>query len=262
MNGSGRWAIITGASSGIGRALAHEFASGGYNLLLTGRNAAALKETAAACSSEFHCVAETVIADLAEPESLATLISSIQTGQRDYDVLVNNAGFGIHGEFASTRIDSEVELVQVQLIAALRLTKAVLPGMVERGRGRILNVASVYSYSPVPLQSVYSACKAFLLSFSASLRNELGPTGVTVTAFCPGITRTAFRTRAGIGEKSRTSGMTAQDAARIAYKKTLKGSPVVIPGLPNRAFVLAAKVLPNTFFTKVIRSINRLRGQN
>lgn len=262
MNGSGRWAIITGASSGIGRALAREFAGGGYNLLLTGRNEAALKEAAAACSSEFRCVAETVVADLAEPESLSMLISSIQTGQRDYDVLVNNAGFGVHGEFASTRIDTEVELVQVQLTAALRLTKAVLPGMVERRRGHILNVASVYSYSPVPLQSVYAACKAFLLSFSASLRNELGPKGVTVTAFCPGITQTAFRTRAGIGEKSQISGMTAQDAARIAYKATLRGAAVVIPGVPNRAFVLAAKILPSTLFTNVIRSINRLRGQN
>jgi len=142
----------------------------------------------------------------------------------------------------------------------LRLTKALLPGMLQRHRGRILNVASVYSYSPVPSQSIYSACKAFLSSFSASLRNELASTGVTVTAFCPGITQTNFRSRAGIAEKSGKFGITAEAAARIAFPAAMRGAAVVIPGTANRLFVLAAKILPSTLFTNVIRSINRMRG--
>jgi len=260
MNGSAKWAIITGASSGIGRALADEFGAGGYNLFLTGRNETALREVAATCTERFHCQTQICIADLAQPDSVTALVNSIQAKGREYDILVNNAGFGIHGEFASTPIQSEMDLVQVQVTAALQLTKAVLPGMIKRRHGRILFVGSVYSYSPVPLQSVYSACKAFLLSFCASLRNEVAPAGITVTAFCPGITQTEFRSRAGIAEKNKESGMPAEEAAHIAYVEALRGTAVVIPGIPNRLFVLAAKILPNTVFTNVIRSINRLRG--
>jgi short-subunit dehydrogenase len=175
-------------------------------------------------------------------------------------VLINNAGFGINGEFAQTDLDSEIDLLNVQLTAALKLTKAVLPGMVARRSGRILNVGSVYCYAPVPFQAVYSACKAFLLSFSAAIRNELAASGVTVTVFCPGITQTEFRSRAGIIEKSKTSGMTAEAAARIGYKEAMRGKAVVIPGMTNRLFVLLARLLPSTSFTGVIRYINRKRG--
>jgi uncharacterized protein len=262
MSPSGKWAVITGASSGIGRALAKEFAAGGFNVLLTGRNEEALRHLAQECSGGRPIQADIVIADLARADSTDALISAITATPRDYEVLVNNAGFGVHGNFASTDIDKEVELLHVQLAAALKLTKAVLPGMLARRRGKILNVASVYSYAPVPLQSVYSACKAFLLSFSTSLRNELASTGVTVTAFCPGITQTEFRSRAGIAEKSRKSGITAEAAARIAYNGTLRGAAVVVPGLPNRLFVLVAKVLPGTLFTNVIRFINSRRGHH
>src|SRR4029079_19309678 len=127
---------------------------------------------------------------------------------RVYEILVNNAGFGIHGDFESSDIDRNLELVQVQLASMLRLTRSVLPGMIARRSGRILNVASVYSFSPVPFQSVYGACKAFLLSFSSALQNEIYGTGVTVTAFCPGITQTEFRSRAGIKQKHEGSGQT------------------------------------------------------
>jgi hypothetical protein len=132
--------------------------------------------------------------------------------------------------------------------------------MIERRSGRILNVGSVYCYAPVPFQSVYSACKAFLLSFSAAIRNELSSSGVTVTVFCPGITQTEFRSRAGIAEKDKSSGMTAEAAARIAFRETMRGKAVVIPGAATRLFVLLAKVLPGTSFTGIIRYINRKRG--
>ena len=134
--------------------------------------------------------------------------------------------------------------------------------MLSRRSGRILNVASVYSFSPVPFQSVYAASKAFLFSFSQSLRNELGGTGVTVTVFCPGVTQTDFRARAGIAEKRRDSGMTAEAAARIAYAETLRGRHLVVPGLINRLFVLGTRLLPAGALPRVIRFINRRRGQD
>ena len=261
MSSSEKWAIITGASSGIGRALAREFARGGFNVLLTGRNQDALSQVARECRDEFHVAAEMVAADLSDAASTDRLIAATKSQPRSYEILVNNAGFGVHGEFSKTQVDSEIELLNVQVAAALKLTKAVLPGMIARRNGRILNVGSVYCYSPVPFQSVYSACKAFLLSFSAAIRSELADTGVTVTVFCPGITQTEFRTRAGIGEKNKASGMTAEEAARIAFRGTMQGKAVIVPGLPNKLFVFAAKLLPSSTFSGIVRYINRLRGQ-
>ena len=245
MSSSGSWAIVTGASSGIGRALALEFASGGFNILLTGRNEQALSQVARECVEKFHINTDVIVADLADPSSADRLIAAIQERPRKYEVLINNAGFGINGGFAQTELDNEIDLVNVQLTAALRLTKAVLPEMIARRSGRILNVGSVYCYAPVPFQSVYSACKAFLLSFSAAIRNELAGSGVTVTVFCPGITQTEFRSRAGIAEKDKTSGMTAEGAARIAFRDTMRGRAVIIPGAANRLFVLSRPRFPS-----------------
>jgi short-subunit dehydrogenase len=260
MTSEGKWAIITGASSGIGRALALEFASAGFNVVLTGRNDPALAEVSRECRERHRVQSDTIVADLSSGESVNQLIARLAGQSRHYEVLVNNAGFGINGTFATTDIGSEIDLLNVQLSAALKLTKAILPGMIARRSGRILNVGSVYCYAPVPFQSVYSACKAFLLSFSAAIRNELEGSGVTVTVFCPGITQTAFRSRAGIAEKNKGSGMSAEAAARIAFEETMRGKAVVIPGAANRLFVLLAKVLPSTTFTGIIRYINRKRG--
>jgi short-subunit dehydrogenase len=256
-----KWAIITGASSGIGKALAFEFAAGGFNLLLTARNGAALTEIAGACTKEYGIETQVIPADLACLDSIESLLTGLKTEARHYEILVNNAGFGVHGEFASTNVEQNIQLINVQLTAALKLTKAVLPSMIARRSGRILNVASVYSFSPVPLQSVYAACKAFLLSFSSSLQNELKDTGITVTVFCPGTTQTEFRSRAGIGEKRKNSGMTAQEAARVAYAETLRGTHIVVPGFLNRLFVFLAKRLPNEIVTPIVRFINQQRGQ-
>lgn len=261
MTRSGSWALITGASSGIGKALAHEFANGGFNLLISGRNAVALRQVADTCSREHGVQCEVVVADLAVSEGVDQLLRASSLESRPIDVLVNNAGFGMHGEFASADIEQTLQLMHVQLTAAVRLTRAVLPGMIARRSGRILNVASVYSFSPVPFQSVYAASKAFLLSFSSSLRNELRGSGVTVTVFCPGVTQTEFRSRAGIGEKRKDSGMTATAVARVAFAGTLRGKHIVVPGLVNRLYVLFAQLLPAGTIPGIIRFINRQRGQ-
>jgi len=257
-----KWAIVTGASSGIGQALAFEFASAGFNLFLTGRNESALNDVAAECSGKHGVLTEVAVADLSGADKVQCLIAEIQSKPYRYEVLVNNAGFGIHGDFASTDIAENVRLVDVQLTAALQLTRAVLPGMIERRNGKILNVASVYSFSPVPFQSVYAACKAFLLSFSASLQNEVEDKGVTVTVFCPGVTQTEFRSRAGIRQKRSDSGMTAEAAARIAFKETMRGTHIVVPGLVNKVFTFAVGILPIRYVSRLVRFINRQRGQD
>jgi short-subunit dehydrogenase len=255
------WAIITGASSGIGRALAFQFAAGGFNLFLTARNEPALGAVAAQCSSKHGIQTEVIAADLSRKESVDNVITALTSKPRHYEILVNNAGFGIHGDFASSDIDLNVELVNVQVTNMLRLTRTVLPGMIARRRGRILNVASVYSFSPVPFQSVYGACKAFLLSFSSSLQNELQGTGVTVTVYCPGVTQTEFRERAGIGQRRQSAGMTAEEAAQIAYIETLRGKHIVVPGFLNRLYVFVAQHLPPSTVPSIVRFINRQRGQ-
>ena len=255
------WAIITGASSGIGKALAFEFAAGGFNLLLIARNEAALHEIAAEIYEKNRVETEVISADLSCPDSVEKLVGTIQSKTHRYEVLVNNAGFGIHGDFASTDITQNVQLLHVQLTAALRLTRALLPAMIERRSGRILNVASVYSFSPVPFQSVYAACKAFLLSFSTAVQNELEGTGVTITVFCPGITQTEFRSRAGIAEKHKKSGITAEHAASIAYSATIRGKHIVVPGLFNRLYVFVSHVLPVRMVSNLVRFINQQRGQ-
>ncbi len=254
-----RWAIITGASSGIGKALAFEFASGGFNLLLTARNEVALSEVAAECAAKHGIRTEVIPADLSNRDSLDRLVADILAKAHPYEVLVNNAGFGIHGDFASGDVERNIGLVNVQIIAAMKLTRAVVPSMIARGSGRILNVASVYSFSPVPHQSIYAACKAFLLSFSSSLQDELRGTGVRVIVFCPGVTRTEFRSRAGIAEKIKNSGMTAEAAARIAYTETLRGKHIVVPGFLNRVYVFFAQHLPPGFVPGIVRFINRQR---
>jgi short-subunit dehydrogenase len=256
-----KWAVITGASSGIGKALAFEFASGGFDLFLISRNKAALAEVAAACRQKHGIEAEIIAADLSNAEGIESAVTALTSPTRQYEVLVNNAGFGIHGDFVSADIDENLQLLNLQLSAALRLTRALLPAMVSRGSGRILNVASVYSFSPVPFQSVYAACKAFLLSFSTAIQNELEGTGVTVTVFCPGITQTEFRSRAGIAQKSQSSGMTAEAAARIAFAGTMRGKHIVVPGFINRLYVTVTSLLPAQIVPILIRFINRQRGQ-
>lgn len=247
---------ITGASSGIGRAIALEFASRGFDLLLTARDEEALEQVAEECR-KYGSEAAVFAADLADPASVDALAMALP----GIDILVNNAGFGVKGDFLKTPLDDELKMLDVQLAAMLKLTKVVLPEMVGKGVGRILNIASVYSYSPVPKQSVYSASKAFILSFSSALNEEVKGKGVTVTVILPGITQTEFRTRAGIADK-KDSGMTAEAVARIAVDATLKGKHIVVPGAQNKLFALLARHLPQSIMSRVVTLINNRRGVN
>lgn len=247
---------ITGASSGIGRAIALEFASRGFDLLLTARDEEALEAVASECRKS-GAEAAVFAADLADAASVDALVMALP----GIDILVNNAGFAVKGDFVRTPLEDELKMLDVQLAAMLKLTKAALPEMIGKGSGRILNIASVYSYSPVPRQSVYSACKAFLLSFSSALNAEVRGKGVTVTVVLPGITQTEFRTRAGIADK-KDSGMTAGEVAKIAVEAALKGRHIVTPGGQNKVFVFLARHLPRSLMARVVTFINNRRGVN
>jgi short-subunit dehydrogenase len=254
-----RRAVITGASSGIGRALAFEFASRGFDLLLTGRNKEALNEVATLCRQNHGVEGEFIVAELGDKDSASELISVL--AKTPVDVLANNAGFAVKGNFAETSITDEVSLVEVQLSKMLSLTKAVLPGMLSRRRGVILNIASVYSVSPVPKQSVYGACKAFMLSFSSALREELKDSGVTVTVVLPGTTQTEFRRRAGVFDKGE-SGMTAAAVAKISVDAALSGKAIVVPGIYNKLYVFFSRHLPVSIVARGVKFINNRRGVN
>jgi uncharacterized protein len=257
-----KWALITGASSGIGRALAFEFAGKGYNLFLTSLDDDPLQQVAATCRQQYNIEAQAYVGDLSRLESVDGLIAALFAPPIEVELLVNNAGFGVGGSFLKTNLAQELNLVNLQLVAMLNLTKAVLPQMRARNKGRILNVASVYSFAPVPFQAVYSACKAFLLVFSESLREELKGTGVTVTTLCPGTVRTEFRTRAGIAHRNQAAGASPEAVAKIAARQTLKGKHLVVPGFANRVFVFFTRRLPVSVVPRLVRFINSARGVN
>jgi len=256
------WALITGGSSGIGRALAFELAAHNFNVFLTGRNEADLAEVAAQCRQRFSVATAVHLADLSLMAETDGLVRTVIEKNLNLEILVNNAGFTVKGRFPQTDLVCELELLNVQLAAMLKLTKEVLPGMINRRRGRILNVGSVYSFVPVPFQSVYSACKSFILTFSAAIAEETKGTGVSVTVLCPGATRTQFRARAGFMQPSWLGESTAEQVARVAVDQTLRGKHLIVPGGINRTSVFLGRHLPAPLSARLMRFVNRMRGLN
>ena len=184
--------LITGTTSGIGKAFAEKFASMGNNIILVSRNRDKLQEQQIDLQSRFQVSAEYISCDLAEVDAVDMIMEKIRSRGLSVDVLVNNAGFNEAGCFTNTNLSKELDMIQVHIKALTALTKSFLPGMIKRGYGRILNIGSTGSYMPCPYDAVYAATKAYVLSFSNGLYQELKGTGVTVTCLCPGATKTLF----------------------------------------------------------------------
>jgi short-subunit dehydrogenase len=250
-------ALITGASGGIGLDLARLFAEGGYDVVLVARTESKLKELATELASKHGVSARAVAADLADPAAPAQLMERLKAEGVQVDVLVNNAGYGGYGTFAETELDAELKMIQLNISALTALSKAVLPGMLARKSGRILNVASTAAFQPGPLMAVYYATKAYVLSFSEALANETKGTGVTVTCLCPGPTKTGFQQQAKMEESKLVKGKVMMDSltvARIGYEALHQGQTVVIPGFMNKMLATSVRFLPRGAVTRLVRN--------
>ncbi|HEV2707493.1 MAG TPA: SDR family oxidoreductase [Pyrinomonadaceae bacterium] len=254
-------ALVTGASGGIGEELARLLAADGHNLVLVARRRDKLESLAAELSQRHGIRARALAADLARTQAPQEIFAELRDAGEAIDVLINNAGFGSYGLFAETDARTELDLLQVNIVALTHLTKLFLPMMIARRRGRIMNVASTAAFQPGPLMAVYYASKAYVLSFSEALSNETEGTGVTVTALCPGPTETGFVAAAGLGESKLfdRAVMDARTVAEEGYRAMLSGKPVVIPGLRNALMARAARIAPHSLVMKVVRRIQEQR---
>ena len=251
-------ALITGASGGIGYELALLFARDGYDCVLVARSKDKLDELAARLESEFRVKTMVLAKDLSKPNAVDEIYEEVSAGSMQIDVLVNNAGFTVFGLFAETELRAELEMLQVNVVALTALTKLFLKGMVGRRSGRILNLASTAAFVPGPLQAVYYASKAYVLSFSQALANELRGSGVTVTALCPGATRTDFEKRGALEDSRLFQGRIA-DATSVAlagYRGLMAGKSIVIPGLGNKLLPVVVRLSPRQVVTRVARRLN------
>jgi hypothetical protein len=243
-------ALVTGASSGIGAALARELAAGGVGrLVLVARRAERLEALAADLADRHGTEVQVLVADLAERAGLAAVESRLASGTPAVDLLVNNAGVGTAGRFVDAPVDALEAQLQLNVLALMRLSRAALPGMVGRGHGALCNVSSLASYQPAPGSAVYAAGKAFVTSLSESLHEEVRGTGVTVTAVCPGFTRTEFLDTSGGSEAAGMPDlvwMTAEAVAREAVVATARGRALCVPGLGYKALVAIETPLPRS----------------
>jgi short-subunit dehydrogenase len=249
----GQTALITGASSGIGLELAKLFAKDGHNLILVARESDRLRQAAKDLSP-----ARVIACDLADPQAAEAIASELANTRIDY--LVNNAGFGLGGPFSTNDRKTELDMIQVNITSLVDLTKLLLPGMLARASGRIMNVASTAAFQPGPLMAIYYASKAFVLSFSEAVAEELAGTGVTVTALCPGPTASDFQRRAAIENvklvKNKSLGMmTAEEVARIGYRGMMEGKVIVIPGFLNQLGVQSLRLGPRAIVRKAAKKL-------
>jgi short-subunit dehydrogenase len=251
-----KYALVTGASSGIGYELAKLFAQDGKNIAVVARSQDRLEKLKTEIENKHGTKVIVVVKDLSKPDAPQDIFSELEKKNINVDVLVNNAGFPVRGKFAETDLKEELNMIQVNITALTHFTKLFLKKMVENKSGWILNVGSVGSFAACPLQAIYGASKAYVLSFSEAIANELQGTGVSVTCLCPGITDTRFWERGGM-EKARVARikrMSAAKVAKIGYMSLKKGKVMVIPGLSYSVGISSFRFLPRKLVTRVARS--------
>jgi short-subunit dehydrogenase len=251
------FAIVTGASAGIGREFARILAREGHDLVLVARRETQLNELATALKKEYGADSTVAAVDLSGADAADQVLTAV--GGRPVEVLINNAGFGGLGRFAERSRDDDMRMVAVNITALTDLTKQLLPGMVARGRGRILNVASTAAFQPGPFMAVYYASKAYVLSLSQALAEELAGTGVTVTCLCPGVTESEFHAVAGTDSQPLTQGplsMSAESVAEAGYRAMVRGKLLEIPGLHNKIGAQSIRIAPRRVVLKVVRRLH------
>lgn len=250
-------ALVTGASSGIGRSLALLFARHGYDVVLVARRQSSLE----ALASEVHHLgraAHVHATDLSQPGSASDLHGRLESVGTPVDVLVNNAGVGMQGRFDQLPLDRQLAMIELNLVSLTALTRLFLPAMLERNQGGVLNVASTAAFQPGPLMSVYYATKAYVLSFTEAVAEEVAATNLKVSCLCPGPTGTGFAAEADLEQSRLFKGgaMSADDVARIGFDGWTAGHRVVIPGFSNRIGALAVRLMPRRLVQKVTKRLN------
>lgn len=254
---AGKWALVTGASAGIGRALAEQLAAEGTNLVLTARRRDRLEDLASRLGSEHGVKTEIAVADLARPEAPGHIRAFVEGKSREIELLINNAGFGAYGAFHESPVQRDLEMVQVNCAAVVELTRVFLPEMVARRHGDILIVASVAGFQAVPYISLYAATKAFDLHFAVGIAEEVRRHGVHVCALCPGSTTTEFREVAGQPPRTFRGAETAEKVARVALRAVAHGKSSVISGLKNRFNVEGQRLAPRRLVTRIAEGMFR-----
>ncbi len=255
-------ALITGASSGIGEALAARFARAGHDLVLVARSADKLKALAQSLSAQHAVKVWTAPADLSLPDAPAKLHAAMKRARRPIDVLVNNAGVLEHGDFVTMDPARHQQLINLNVAGLTAMLAHFVPPMVARGRGRVLNVASIASFQPVPSLATYAATKAYVLSLTESMSEELKGSGVTLTALCPGVTATGMLSSAvaGSSELSKLPKFMIGDAERVAndgFEACMAGTVIKVPGVVNLASILSARATPKWLLRRVSGAVVR-----
>jgi uncharacterized protein len=254
-------ALITGASGGIGLELAREFAKDGYNLVLVARSKDKLESIAQDFAKQYNISATVIAKDLSKASAPDELYNELKTQGIQIDALVNNAGFATYGKFVEIPLEKELQEMQLNMVTLTHLSKLFGKDMVARKNGKILNIASTAAFQPGPLMAVYYATKAYVLSFSEALANELEGTGVTVTVLCPGPTESGFQEHANMQDSKLVQKggmmrmMTSAEVAAQGYEATKRGQTVVIPGFANQMGTLLPRFLPRKLVTRTVRGM-------
>lgn len=258
---SGRTALITGASAGLGREFARLAARDGHDLVLVARRRDRLDELAGELTAAHGVTVSSVVVDLADKTAPRQIAERLRSAGVAIDFLINNAGLGSNGDFSRSDLGRELGIVDVNVRALVELTHLCLPGMLDRRRGRILNVASVAGFVPGPFMATYYASKAFVLSFTEALAYELRGTGVMATAACPGPTATEFGVVAKSERTNLFRGVPADAAvvARHGYRAMLAGKVVAIPGIKNKLIAQSIRVGPRVVVRRISAHLNRVQ---
>jgi len=244
---------VTGASTGIGAAFARRLAGDHFDLALVARSRDRLVELASGLEKDHGVTCAVLPADLTAAKDRERIAAAI-AGDKGSELLINNAGFGTVGPFAQLDFEREEDEIRLNVIALTRLTRAALPGLIERGRGSIINVSSMAAFQPAPLNATYAATKAFVNSFSESLSEELRGSGVQVMALCPGFTRTEFQERAGIDASGIPSlaWMSAEAVVDAAVAAYARGDAVCVPGFGNWAMSSVTAAMPRALVRRLL----------
>lgn len=247
-------ALITGASQGLGLEISKLFAQNGYPLILVARNQARLDTLAQELIATYRIDVLTISKDLSLPTAADELETLISNRNISIEILVNNAGFGVHGLFSDTDWKATEAMLSLNMITLTHLTHLFLPQMLRSGHGKILNIASTAAFQPGPFMACYFASKAYVLSFTEALAEELSGTGVTVTAFCPGPTRTQFQKRSHTENlRENTFAMEAAPTVKAGYRGLMKGKRLVIPGFTNKLLAFLIRLAPRGLVLRMTR---------